>query len=344
MQNNELRSFRYNTRQRRNNVGTIAMPSGGGNGNPLFLPQIGYLSSVILFVVADISNAGASTAANLAPYSILKRIKLQLNNSSQVLFDVSGYGAFLINSVTRLVGRPDQSANSTVYNFPVGNGNNQTLTFALKIPVGVSNGLNFEAGLINLQAPEIRAQLDVTFASAGTDVGSTTTINSANVYVAYEYYEVPDPRQVLQPALLVHRWQEDQQPIVQVGDNVYTVPNGGRLMRMISMVRLNGSRSDSIDYRQLRLNQSDIVYNDPKRNILARHFELYGQDLPTGVFSLDLAESWDWPNESDMRDFIDTEKVTTIENVISVSSGATLGSNNNQLITIRETLQGVAEG
>lgn len=334
-----LKSFRFNTRQRRAQVGVVTYSSASPTAAPLVLPRMGFLSSVLIFAVFDVSNSGAVTPADLAPYSLLQRVRLSLNNGSQVLCDVSGYGLFLINSVSHQNGRPDQSSNSTVYNFPVSNGSNQTLTFGLRIPVGMSNGLNFEGGLINLQAPEIQCSLELTFASAASQIGSNLTINSGNVYVSYEYYEVPDPKAVMLPPVVVHRWQEDQQPVVQVGNNIYNFPNGGRLMRAISVLKLNGARSASWDSRQFVLNNSDTIINETRRDVLFQQRRLYGYDLPTGVHVLDFAEAWDNPNESDGRDFIDTERSTTIQLTTVVSSGATLGSNNNTLSTIRETIQ-----
>lgn len=341
MNDRQLLPFRFNTRQRRKYVQSITMPSGGGAAVPLLLNKIGYLAKLLLFFEFDISNSNTVTPADLAPYSIVKRIQLQLNNSSQVLFDVSGYGAFLINAIKRQNGRPDQSSNTSIYQFPTSSGNNQKLRFCLEIPVNLSDGVNFEAGLINLQSPEVQCQLQITFEGTAANVGSNLTINSGSCEVHVEYFEVPDPTQVLQPPVLLHKWTEDQQPISQTGDNIYNVPNGGKMVRLIQMVRCNGSRSAALDYHTLRLNTTDYLYQETLEAKLFNQRYRYGYDLPTGVFVFDFANGWDQPQESDMRDYIDTERVTTIEAIATVTSGTTLGTGNNFLNSVRETIQAV---
>lgn len=67
--------------------------------------------------------------------------------------------------------------------------------------------------------------------------------------------------------------------------------------------------------------------------------ERYGYNLPTGVIVKDFAYALQHPEESDLRDAINTEMVTTTDAIVQVSSGATLGSNNNFLTSIREILQ-----
>lgn len=335
-----LLPFRFNTRQRKKSVQTMAMPSGGGSGVPVLLPKIGYLAVLYLIFEFDISNSGTVTAATYAPWSIIKRIKVSLNNSSQVLYDVSGFGAFLVNSTINKMGRVDKSTNTNVYQFPTSSGNNQKLRLPVWIPINVSDGLNFEAGLINLQAPEIQAYVNVEFEGTAANVGSNLTINSGNCYIYSEYYEVPDPSSIMQPALILHKWQEDQQPIQQTGDNIYTVPSGGKLLRALSVVTINGARSSAIDKQAIRVNTTDYVYERDRRLLELEAFLDYGYDLPTGVFAWDGAQSWE-SNEADMRDFIDTERTTTLEIITTVTSGTSLGSGNNFLSTIRETVQAV---
>jgi hypothetical protein len=337
----QLAPFRFNTRQRRKSVQTMAMPTGGGQGTPVLLNKIGYLAKLFLLFEFDISNSSTVTAADLAPFSIVKRITVQLNNSSQVLFDTSGYGAFLINTIKRQNGRIDQSSNTTVYQFPTASGNNQKLRFGFEIPINLSDGVNFEAGLINLQAPEVQCQVNVNFEGTAANVGSNLTINSGNCYIYSEYYEVPDPTQVLQPEVLLHKWSEDQQPISQTGDNIYTVPNGGKLMRLITIVRCNGARSAAIDSQSLRVNTTDYVYQEDNRLKLWLARYRYGYDLPTGCYVQDFANSYDHPEETDMRDFLDTERITTLENITTITSGTTLGTGTNFLNTLRETIQAV---
>lgn len=337
MPQQQLLAFRPNTRQKRLKVGTFDFSLGGSK--TLLLPEVGYLSRVWLFFVGTLSNSNTMTPADLAPYSLFKRIQVTLNNSATDIYNTSGFGAFLMNSVITKNGRLDKEADSNVYVFPTAAGYTQAFVLGLQIPISLSQGMNFEAGLINLQAPEVQCQINVDFMGALTDLGDLVMAVAGTCHVYYEYYEVPSPAQVQQPAVVLHRIIEQTQPVNNVGDVIYTVPRGGNMLRLAQVLRLNGARSDSYDLTKLRFNQSETVYSEELRlqKILQR--ERYGYNMPTGVIVKDWAYALQHPEESDLRDAINTEMVTTTDAIVQVSSGATLGSNNNFLTSIREILQ-----
>jgi hypothetical protein len=333
---NQLLAFRPNTRQKRLKIGTATYSLGGSQ--TLLLPEVGYLARILLFFVGTVTYSATSTPADLAPFSIFKRIQVTLNNSATDIYNTSGFGAFLVNSIMTKMGRLDQQTMADVYTYPV-SGSSQAFVLPIIIPVSMSQGMNFEAGLINLQAPEIQCQLNLDFHSANTDIGDNITALSGTVHAYYEYYEVPSPQSVLQPPVVLHRIIEQTQPVAGTGDTIYTVPRGGNMLRLIHTLRLNGARSDSYDEASIRFNQSETIYKEERRvkKLLAR--ERYGYNLPTGVITQDWAYAYNHPEESDSRDWINTEAVTTTDSIVTVSSGATLGSNNNFLTSIREILQ-----
>jgi hypothetical protein len=317
-----LLAFRPNTRQKRLKVGTFDYSLGGSK--TLLLPEVGYLARIWLMFEGTVSNSSTSTPADLSPYSLFKRIQVTLNNSATDIFNVSGFNTAMINAVLTKNGRLDKETDATFYAYPVGSGNTQAFTLGLQIPISLSQGMNFEAGLINLQAPEVQCQLNVDFVNALTDIGDNITALTGTCHVYYEYYEVPSPAQVQQPAVVLHRWIEQTQPINGTGDAIYTVPRGGNMLRLIQNLRLNGARSDSFDLTKLRFNQSETVYSTEKRvqKILQR--ERYGYNMPTGVIVQDWAYALQHPEESDLRDAINTEMVTTTDVIVQVSSGARL--------------------
>lgn len=331
-----LLPFRPNTRQKRLKIGTATF--GLGESRSLLLPEVGYLARIWLFFEGTVTYSAASTVADLSPYSLFKRISVTLNNAATDLYNTSGFGAFIVNSTLTKVGRLDQQTDAEFYVYPV-SGSAQRFVLGLQIPISLSQGFNFEAGLINLQAPEVQCQLNVDFANALTDIGTNITALSGSIHAYYEYYEVPSPAQVMQPPVVLHRIIEQVQPVNNTGDTIYTVPRGGNMLRLWHVLRLNGARSDSYDEHSIRFNQSETVYKQEKRlnKILAR--ERYGYNMPVGVIVADWAYALQHPEESDMRDAINTEMVTTTDSIVTVSSGATLGSNNNFLVSIREILQ-----
>jgi hypothetical protein len=44
-------------------------------------------------------------------------------------------------------------------------------------------------------------------------------------------------------------------------------------------------------------------------------------------------------NAGTSRDAIDTEQLTTLENIVNISAGATLGASNNSLAVVRRVVQ-----
>lgn len=328
--------FRPNTRQKRLRIGTAPYSLGGSQS--LLLPEVGYLARIWVFFVGTVTYSAQAVPADLAPYSLFKRISVTLNNSATDLYNTSGFGLFLVNSVITKMGRLDQQPDANFYAFPTV-GAAQTFVLGAQIPISLSQGFNFEAGLINLQAPEVQCQLNIDFNTANTEIGDTITALAGTVHAYYEYYEVPSPTQVLQPPVTLHRIIEQTQPVNGTGDTIYTVPRGGNMLRLLHTLRLNGARSDSYDETSIRFNQSETIYKEERRlkKILMR--ERYGYNLPTGVIAHDWAYALMHPEESDLRDAINTEMVTTTDSIVTVSAGATLGSNNNFLVSIREILQ-----
>jgi len=187
---NQLLAFRPNTRQKRLKIGTFDYSLGGSKS--LLLPEVGYLARVWLYFVGTVTYSSGTTAADLAPYSLFKRIQVTLNNSATDIFNCSGFSTFLINSILTKMGRLDQQADSNFYAFPL-SGSAQAFVLGVQIPISLSQGMNFEAGLINLQAPEVQCQLNVDFHSALTDIGTNITTLSGTCHAYYEYYEVPSP-------------------------------------------------------------------------------------------------------------------------------------------------------
>ncbi len=329
--------FRQNTRQKMNTVaGTMTYSLGGRQ--QITLPQIGYLSRIYLRFNGTLTFSGAATAAKFAPYSIFNRIQVDLNSNKQVLVDASGYQLFLLNSLRRKNGRLDQGTDSDFYVFP-SSGSAQTFRATLEIPIAVSDGNNFMNGLINLQAPELQCNVTVSFATALTDIADTVTAATGSVDVVYEYYEVPDPSQVQQPFLGLHKILSQTEALVGTGENRHKVPRGGKILRLVHILECNGAKSDAYDQQEMVLNNSQSLYQIPKWNAKFRNRQMYGYTLPTGTIVWDFMNAYDICEESDQRDVLNTERVTTTESIITVTSGTTFGTNNNFLHTLREIYQ-----
>lgn len=336
--------FRYATRQnRRKNGGQNPIAFAANGGQPLVLDKVGMLNRLILQFRGTITLSGAGAATDLSPWNLLARIKVNLNGAALGLWDTSGYGAYVSNMLISRGWRPDAAGqgNTTpdadIHAAPRASGANVwVITWIL--PIAANQGSNFETGLINLQSPEITATVEPTFCAL-TDVDALCTAITGNLHVYTEYFEIPDPNIADLPPVIAVRTMEDFLPVGAVGDNPYTVPRGGNLMSLLHFVRLNGARSNSYDSARLVFNKATTPYLQERQLLRILNREATELDFPTGVFAWDFWRSGESIGSGDNRDFIDTEELSTLESIVTISAGATLGANNNTFNNVRRIMQ-----
>lgn len=338
-----LAPFRSGTRQRQAKVGVIPWVT-GSPGTPLELPRVGMLSRIICQLRGSITYSAPGALADLGPWNLLNRIRVNTNIGAASLVDLSGYGAYVAQRLYRMGWSPDMAGigagttpNADVHVFPL-SGAAQAFVLTWEFMIGANEGPNFEVGLINLQAPETRVTVEPVFGQL-TDGSTLVTAITANLHVYYEYYEIGDPSKYALPPLALVRTLEEQQAIGQTGDNIYTVPRQGTVLQLAHVVRLNALRSDSVDSIATKFNKTDTIYNQERQWARLDERRLYGLNPNTGVYYRDLFHAFSHVNMGDTRDAIDSEALTTMESIVSVTSGATLGSNNNFLQSIRRILQ-----
>ncbi len=361
--NSKLAAFRPNTRQRMQKVGTIPA-SFGATSQTITFPQVGLMSRIFLYANLTVSDAAASpsvAAVLTGPFNALKRITGSTNLGTATVFDLSGYGLFCVNKITDTAvdykaENTDTTVSTTVgasfnlYQYPTAYVQNvaKPLQFVLVVPVAINDGPQFSLGLINLQAPEIRFTLSLTFGLASDIYTTSDTLTlGGNVNVYYAYYEVPNPSQVALPPRLLHRLLEDRASITATGDTTYLVPRQGVLLQQIHNITLNGAltkNSTDVVGRRLVFNKTDTPYNidyivDRMLARLRYAFPGTVQDVPGGMFIWDFFNGDQAPTRGDLRDAIDTEALSTLESVVTIASGATLGAGNNFLDTIRRITQ-----
>lgn len=339
----QLLPFRSGTRQRHFKVGTIPYAA-STQGNPLNVPQVGMLSRMVCQQRGTLTYSAPGTLADQGPFNMLSRLQLLTNIGAANVFDCSGYGAWALIRTLNDDWTPETAGlgasltpNADIHVFPL-SGTAQAFCLTYEIPVGINDGANFETGMINLQAPETRVQLVAQF-GALTDPATLITANVSNLHVYYEYYEIGDINTFALPPLALSRYLEENQSITAVGDNVYTVPRMGAVANIIHVVTLNGARSDSVDSFALKFNKTDTVYTDERQWRRVEERRLYSILPTTGLFFWDMFHSYGSVNRGDTRDTIDSEALTTLESVVTVTASATLGSNNNNLKTIRRIFQ-----
>lgn len=351
-QQQQLRPFRTGTRQRRAFVNSVAWAAGTTLPS-VELPRVGLLSRLVIQLRGILTLAGVGVGTDLFPWAITARHRVNVNIGSASIVDVSGYGAEMAQPwIEELGWKPEMTGifqgtgagsppapNADIHVAPVAMGAN-TWVITTVLPISANSGREFELGLINLQAPEVRCTVDIT-AGAGADFTTNFTSFVGSYFVYEEYYEIPDPRAFMLPPLALVRLLEEQQAIVGTGDAIYTVPRQGVLFQLAHRVTLNGARIDSPgwDEASIRFNKTDTVYREARQWKRIQERMMYGMLPTTGVFYHDFWHAASDVSTGDSRDQIDSEELSTLESVVSINSGATLGSNNNFLAAVRRIAQ-----
>ena len=337
----QLAPFRKGTRQRRQKVGVIAYAA-ASDLQPLELPRVGMLSRLIIQFRGTVTLSGAGALSDLGPWNLLNRIRVTANIGTASLVDVTGYGLYLMQPYLDSIGfRPDAGGagattpNADIHVAPVAMGAN-TWVLTWIVPISANAGREFDIGLVNLQAPETRITLELR-TGALLDPATLVTATTGNFHIYYEFYEIPDPTRFQMPPLGLVRTLEEQQPIGQTGDNVYTVPRQGTMLQLIHLVRLNALRSDGFDTTELRFNKNDRVYAQERQWLRLQDRAFHGVQPVTGAYAWDMWRAYGHVAEGDLRDAIDTEELSTFESAVNITGG--LGANNNFFHAIRRIVQ-----
>ena len=335
-------SFRSGTRQKFYSMNPMTYAA--GQTLTQVFPQVGMLSAIYLAVSGLLTYSAAGTLSDQGPWNLFSRLQVLTNIGSAVLVDLSGFGAYLVQ---QLIGsgsyRPDvagagaTTASTLIYTWPL-SGTAVPFKLSYILPIGANDGINFDTGLINLQAPQTQVTLSLQCGQI-TDPASNITALTATISVGYMYYEIPDLSTFQLPPLSLVRTLENQIPISSTGEQVYTLPPMGTILQLIHSLTLNGIRSDSIDYGFVRFNKSDTIYNVPLAVQRMLERSRYGLNPIVGSWFWDFWHAYGQVSEGDVRDAIDSEAIATLDMGLSVSSGATLGSNNNNLKSISRLVQ-----
>lgn len=362
--------FRFGTVRRRIPIGTFAMTP-GTQLPAVTIPQVGMISRVLFSVTGTYTVAGAPlVVANLDGFdSFIARAQVMLNNGSANIVDLSGLGIRAINANINTAlpikkGSPAGVGNVNGTQLPLAVGASSFVYRGI-LPINANQRRQFEMGLINLQAPELRATINLVFnpLSQVVTVPANMTLFTANIALSYEYYEIPDPRQYRQPPLtLVRSIEEAPVSITAVGEQTYQIPRLGTMIEyhtVLVLARVYGNAVNSLTEFKVRYNKSDTQYQIFIGDWETYEAELYGIGInvlqaptptaatpatrwmmDTSMLTFNLwAASDPTINGGDFRDAIDTEEQTTTETITTVAPGTVLTAGQDFLFYVRRVVQ-----
>jgi len=334
---------------------------GLGVNTPITLEHVGLLKKLRLITSADITlvdGDGGNARDAQGPWNLYNNILIRVSGLD-LLYQVSGWGLYLINLVLDRMYAPDVNpsvvTNATtpgsLYNFPNAAGANQALLFSLDLPFTVPL-LGFDdLGLWLIQNETVNMEVVPTWAalagatalnqpydSSGTT--SSATINSGSAAVWRDFYGVPSRSEDMPPLGYVHQWEEQFDSVngTQVDINHQ---RGGILLRLLYQIVdadstggdagvINGLANANLAELAFKFDANDTPYDEDVTNTLARQRELYDRDLPQGVYTHDF-----FLDTKTLQDSYNTENYINIKTRFRFAKSLVTGS---YIRTVRERL------
>jgi hypothetical protein len=212
-------------------------------------------------------------------------------------------------------------------------------------------------GLINLQAPEVRCTLDLSFNPLSSIFATVAdvTLFAATASISYEYFEIPNPALFLLPPLTIVRTIEEAPiAVAAVGLQTYQVPRLGTMIDYHAVCVFNnlyGNVLNAVTEFAWRYNKSDTQMDQFIDDQELFEAELYGSAggaggtfLSQAALSMNLWTAGDRPwDGGDFRDAIDTEKNTTTEALITIAAGQALNAGKDNIYHVRRVVQRVVQ-
>jgi hypothetical protein len=342
-------SFITATRQSVQKVATLPFESGQRKSKDL--PRVGLLANLYLRVKGTLTvtpNTGTATLKTKnygKPYGLIERLQLTANSGTDIV-NVSGLGLYLRNLIADdskmdvlAANMPEAVSGNPVFQFGTASGAND-VQFTLKVPVVINE--RDPVGLILLQNGETLMDLGLTWANPSnlfTLTGNAEIAFTGNAHVTMEYFEVPLNAEDYPDLSIAHTILEDSISVDGVGDLNYVIPRGNIYQRVIHRLLLNDVPAgfEDVERMTLRYNQSNHPYVIDGLDQLALQRDRYKRDLAKGVYV------WDWAFQGQAgfggnRDLVNSRAITDFQSIIKIASGATLGTNNNRLLNVREQL------
>jgi len=306
------------------------------------IPPVGLLSRIYIdvdglsgtgFDVTVGGGAAAAAADGRGPYGIVENIQLKINGGVAI-YDVSGFGAYLLEASESIDSLPGAQGVGVVYTTaPTDMENTQwnyTPTadhrprWGISVPLSLSPGNPL--GMILAGNDQTSIELVVTMASSGRFAaltGGAVATLGLTLTPTVEIFAVPEPGafdQFVKPMLeWAHINREWQQDVVATGDQQITLDNHDNILQVVHQVHVNGAlNTDAIERGTFLLNRTDYRYQESLAVHLRRQRRAFGKDVP--------AWAWTFFSTKTLRDAIRADSYTDIRSILRIAAGTTLGT------------------
>lgn len=295
---------------------------------------------------------GRSKTGGTTPYDIIRRVRVTINGSSEVV-NCSWWGLYLLAKQKNLfydyrtapVMYDDNGNRIRVFNQNGGSAlaTSQTYTFVCPLVIPIALGSNLAASLLLAQSASTSINIELTWGDVTTDLltlGGTTPALSAVAVSAVptvEYFNVPADVVDYPNLSMLKKISEVIEDVSAAGDYIYRPPIGNAVLSLTQEFVSNAAGLDpsNLTNIQIRYSGSQVPYSHPVDALLVENYERFAQHFPTGV----LCHKFDYGGILTMpfaRDILDLSQITDIQFVTTINQGTSLTS--AYVRTIREEL------
>ena len=286
------------------------------------LPKARLLSNIFVKVKAKIkvAHANATTLANttLAPYRIIRRYSLDLNNGFSP-YSISGDGLALSNMIQP---NANMILDKSAYfdcpeNFKASvAGTENEFMFTVQLPVTLNP--RDPVGLILLQSEQTVTDLrldignPVEMYTEGAE-GYTIDLVSLEAMPMLETFSIPANSNAFPDLSVLKLVQDRTDTLTSAGQQIVKLSTGTIYRKLILFITDEDGKPATADYvtsnLELVFNQADCNYSINPDMLRAKNAFDLGHAIPDGVFVFDFSNQG-MPNFGGTRDYIDTEKLT----------------------------------
>ena len=318
--NPQLRAAKF-LAMTRENMQTLPKLSGVENGTVSFdLPRARLLARIQLLVEGRFKVTHGTktsfTPATFAPYNLLKRVQVDLNNGFSS-FKFSGAEAYLYNMLHFNSHTFERSTNRHaqvfMQNAAASAGATNEFKFVIDLPIALND--RDPIGLILLQNEETLVTVSTEIGRASdliSETGFTAELESINITPLLQTFTIPvDPEALpdLSILKLVHSLTKE---IPGAGITTVKMPVGLTYRKLILYVEdaAGGVPEDRITSDiEILFNQADRPYTVNPKVLRALNTRSFGKVLPVGTYVFDFSDQG-LTNYGGSRDYIDTERLT----------------------------------
>lgn len=306
---------------------TNAVQTATGGQAQANIPQTGFMGRLYGTVraVSDTLTSGPNAFGQSA---IIQRMRLQSSGSVD-LFNISGPGYFhLLKPVLDMAGNsiPYSTALSAI-------ASSTTMKLDFMVPVEVN--FRDQVGFFTMQNRETLVTFKLDYETdAVIATGGITWTTRATLILYMELFTVPDDMANFPILGTIHSIIEDRSTVSASGAFSYYWPLGNTVIQMIHGAGFAASGADSWTRYQLRVNQSDYLFDVDTTFMDIYHGTHRLLTRALGVIPIDLIGQSGLGTYDVPRDVINTANATDIASIVTTTGALTLYSVRREIVPL----------